>query len=151
MHEDRYQDINISSGNYAFTFVSEGRHGNLVKIVKFKRFENSNTYNLSLGTILNDGSIDYKTISNNGDRNKLLATVAFIISQFLERYPGSSVYITGSDFRRTLLYHRVINYGYSALIQQFDIEGDLSDNDDESDFESFDPKKVYYAFLVQLK
>jgi len=41
-----------------------------------------------LGTILSDGKIDFETITTNGDRNKILATVAHIVSIFMAHYPG---------------------------------------------------------------
>ena len=104
-----------------------------------------------MGTVLENGVIDYTGITNNGDRNRLLATVASIIFTFLEKNPGNAVYLTGSDLRRTLLYQRAINYAYEELIQLFNIEGDISTGEDFSEFEPFDTSKNYYGFRVKRK
>jgi hypothetical protein len=112
MNEDRYFKIRSTADYKTFIFVSEGRHGNLIKIVSFDKVAGlDNTFNLALGTMLPDGEIDFLTITNNGDRNKILVTVAEIVRKFIEKNPDKNVYITGSDSRRTLLYQRAIAYG----------------------------------------
>jgi hypothetical protein len=152
MNEDRYFKTENTPDYRIFTFISEGRHGDLVKIVVFDEIEDKpNTFNLALGTIQPDGEIDFITTSNNGDRNKLLATVAGIVGIFLEHHPGKNVYITGSDNRRTLLYQRAIAYGYNDLIQMFNIYGDASIDSSRGEFELFDKLKTYSGFLVERK
>jgi len=107
MNEDRYFIIRSSSDYSTFVFPSEGRYGVLIKIVSFEEVaELKDTFNLALGTLMPDGEIDFDTLSNNGGRNKILATVAEIVRIFLEYHAGKGVYITGSDPRRTLLYRR---------------------------------------------
>lgn len=150
MNEDRHKQIISSSDYQIFSFVSEGRHGRLTKVVRFDKLLNyNNTYNLALGTVLDNGEIDYQTITNNGDRNKLLTTVAFVAVLFTTNNPGCSIYITGSDKRRTMLYQRAISYGYIDLIEIFNIYGDLSSGDEVTDLEPFDPAKSYSAFLIE--
>ena len=152
MNENRYTQITSTSDYKIFTFISEGRHGKLTKFVRFDKLDYwSDTYNIALGTVLENGVIDYTGITNNGDRNRLLATVASIIFTFLEKNPGNAVYLTGSDLRRTLLYQRAINYAYEELIQLFNIEGDISTGEDFSEFEPFDTSKNYYGFRVKRK
>jgi hypothetical protein len=152
MNENRYKQIISSSDYQIFSFISEGRYGKLTKVVRFDKLLNyDNTYNLALGTVLNNGEVDYQIITNNGDRNKLLATVAFIAVLFTENNPGYSIYISGSDARRTTLYHRAISYGYKELIEIFNIYGDLSSEDEVTDLEPFDPEKSYSAFVVEKK
>jgi len=150
MQQDRYVEIKINRRYSRFEFVSEGRHGSLVKIVSFDEIR-TNIFNLSLGTILPNGEIDFVTITNNGDRNKILATIAAIVGVFLQKHPGKSVYITGSDERRTLLYQRAINYGYHYLNQKFYIYGDISTDSPASKFEEFSKIKNYQGFLVKEK
>jgi len=150
MHEDRYNQIRIDEDFTVFKFISEGRHGNLPKIVSFNEIR-KNIFNLALGTILSNGEIDFETITNNGDRNKILATVARIASIFIEHYPGKSVYITGSDNRRTLLFQRAISYAYDYLEQMFYVYGDISARTPASEFEPFDTAKNYSGFLIEGK
>jgi hypothetical protein len=150
MNNDRYDDIKIARDFRYFTFISWGVHGELIKVVTFSEFPRiKNAFNLSLGTVLPTGEIDYETITNNGDRNKILATVALIVSIFIQQHRGVNVYIAGSDKRRTLLYQRAIAYGYEELKDFFNIYGDFSSEFEESEFEPFNSSKEYSAFLIQ--
>ncbi|HEY8781645.1 MAG TPA: hypothetical protein VIM16_08535 [Mucilaginibacter sp.] len=152
MNEDRYIEIKIDPDYTVFKFVSEGRYGNLTKIVSFDEIEGRvNVFNLALGTILSDGKIDFVTTTNNGDRNKILATVAGIVNIFIKKYPEKNVYIAGSDNRRTMLYQRAIAYGYDELIQIFNLYGDISIDSPVSEFEPFDKTKSYAGFLIEKK
>jgi hypothetical protein len=152
MNEDKYIEIEKSDDYRTFMFFSQGRHGNLAKIVSFDEIaELDNIFNLALGTILPDGKVDFETITNNGDRNKILTTVAGIVGTFIEYNPGKNVYITGSDNRRTLLYQRAIAYGYDELIQIFDIYGDISMGYPRTEFEPFEKERKYRGFLVKRK
>jgi len=152
MNEDRYSEIEKSDDYQTFMFISQGRHGDLVKIVSFDAIIGlDNTFNLALGTMLPGGTMDYDTISNNGDRNKILATVAQIVNIFIEHHPGKNVYITGSDTRRTLLYQRAISYGYDYLVEMFNIYGDVSIYSPITEVEPFDKTKNYSGFLVEGK
>ena len=138
MHEDRYIEVENSSDYRTFTFISNGRHGDLVKIVIFDEItEFNNVFNLALGTILPGGEMDFISVTNNGDRNRILVTVADIVLKFIENHPGKNVYITGNDNRRTLLYQRAIIYGYDELIEVFNIYGDISTGSRRNEFEFF--------------
>ena len=108
-------------------------------------------FNLALGTMMQNGEIDFFTITNNGDRNKILMTVAWIVNIFLERNPGKSVYFTGSDERRTNLYNRSIAYGYEELIKMYHIYGDISLDQYVYEFHRFEKGKLYSGFLVKRK
>jgi len=152
MYEDRYIEIENASDYKTFRFISQGRHGNLLKIVTFDEIPEFNgVFNLALGTILPTGEMDFETVTNNGDRNKILVTVANIVLKFIEMHPGKNVYITGSDYRRTLLYQRAIAYGYDELIEMFNIYGDISTGSRRNEFEPFDKAKSYAGFLIEKK
>jgi hypothetical protein len=152
MHEERYTKIENNWNYRVFTFISQGRHGDLVKIVTFEELVTiNNAFNLSLGTILPNGEIDFDSITNNGDRNKVLATVARTIYVFIEKHPDKDVYITGSDNRRTMLYKRAIVFGYDELIENFDVFGDTSNDEESHKFEPFDNSKNYSGFLIKRK
>ena len=150
MQIDSYSNISTSADYKSFVFISEGRHGQLFKLVRFDELkERANTFNLALGTVSSNGVVDYLGTSNNGDRNKILATVAQITFLFLERYPDKCVYLTGSDQRRTLLYHRAISYGYSELVQLFNIYGYNTRNFYDENFEPFSQRGNYTGFLIE--
>ena len=152
MNEESYFNVRYNSNYRSFIFISNGRHGDLIKMVRFRELKGrKNIFNLSLGTVLPDGRIDYPTTSNNGDRNKIIATVVQITYAFFEKYPEHKIYLTGNDTRRTLLYQRAIIYGYEELIRSFNIYGEISMEDEEDEFELFDKSKTYTGFLIEKK
>lgn len=76
---------------------------------------------LAFGDVRKDGSIDDYSISNNGDRNKILATVAFVIELYLDRYPDRWVSFKGSTPQRMRLYRMAITVNLDVLQLKFDI------------------------------
>jgi len=150
MNRDSYIDIRKSADFKTFAFVSEGRHGKLVKLVKFDELKaRKNTFNLSLGTVLSDGTVDYSTTTNNGDRNKILTTVAEATFIFFDKYPDMKVYLTGSDNRRTVLYQRAISYAYNELTRSFSLYGEILLDSGITDFVPFDKTESYIGFLIE--
>lgn len=107
-----------------------------------------NTYNLALGTIYDKG-VDFESTTNNGDRNKILATVARTVYLFFEKYPDKIIYLTGSDHRRNLLYQRAIAYAYDELTIIYEIYGSTSKEGEETNFEPFDKTQPYSAFVIK--
>ena len=64
MNEDRYTEIKSDPDYTVFRFVNEGRYGRLTKIVRFDKLKRrNNTFNLALGTVLNDGKVDFTSIT----------------------------------------------------------------------------------------
>lgn len=61
------------------------------------------------------------TVSNNGDRNKILATVFKVVDNYTERYPDRWIYITGSTKERTRLYRMAIGINLDELSKTFEI------------------------------
>ena len=49
------------------------------------------------------------TISNNGDAEKILATVVAAVYAFYDQYPTVWILLTGSTASRTRLYQMAIN------------------------------------------
>ena len=105
MNLDQY-DINANPGFLDFEFDSEGPNGIIRKVVRFSP-KNSNgiTYfNLGFGDLdFKTGTINDQSISNNKDRDRILATVASTVSAFTEQYPDAIVYAKGSTPVRTRL------------------------------------------------
>jgi hypothetical protein len=73
-----------------FEFISEGLRGCIIKVVQYTPLHVGNYYNLGFGDRdLQTGLISDRTVSDNGDSKKVLATVAstldfFLISQINE-------------------------------------------------------------------
>ena len=58
-----------------FEFISSGKHGHIRKRILFQPTDMQGVYNLAFGDLSPEGEIDDQTISNNGDRDKILATI----------------------------------------------------------------------------
>ena len=59
-----------------FEFTSEGIKGSIEKLIKFSETTLNRFYNLAFGDKdLETGEINDKVVSNNGDSDKVLATV----------------------------------------------------------------------------
>ena len=101
---DRYE-IEAGTNLTTFEFLSEGTKGQILKIIQFQPMNIDNIYNLAFGDKnLETGSIDDKIVTDNGDTEKVLATVVSAIYAFADYYPDSWIYATGSTVSRTRLY-----------------------------------------------
>ncbi len=130
-----------------FEFISEGKKGIIHKIVKFQPTNLKGLYNLAFGDKdLKTGKIDDKVISNNGDSEKVLATVVSTVYAFTDKYPSAWIYATGSTESRTRLYRIGISNFLEEIRKDFDILGELED-----DWENFNPNTDYKGFLVRRK
>ncbi len=88
-----------------FEFTSEGTKGEIHKIVQFTETNLKDFYNLGFGDKDHEtGEIDDKVITNNGDRQKVLVTVASTVYAFTDKHPNAWIYATGSNLARTRLY-----------------------------------------------
>lgn len=104
-----------------FDFVSIGKKGPIRKRVAFTVTEMDNVYNLVLGDVGEDGEIDDLTVSDNGDRNKVLATVVSIVTSYTNRFPDRWILFQGSTESRTRLYRMAIGLHLEELSVRFEI------------------------------
>ena len=95
--------------------------------------------------------LDGTEISDNGDRNKILATIAATAYRFIDKYPDKKIYLTGSDKTRTRLYQMAINYAFKELSETFKIYGDIEEGLDSYNFRPFTGGVNYTGFLVEKK
>lgn len=106
-----------------YGFDSDGPKGLIPKLVSFTAI-GMNIYNLSFGDVSEEtGEMDDVVRSNNGDRNKVLATIAMTIFDFMSRHPGAHIFIEGNTPARTRLYQMAISYGYFDIAPIFGIRG----------------------------
>jgi hypothetical protein len=152
MNYDHYTNVRFTEDYHLFLFESAGPKGNLKKVVAYSELKDfPNIYNLGLGTIKIDDNgneyIDGNEISNNGDRNKLLSTVAITAFTFTDRYPDKKIYFKGADEVRTRLYQMAINYAYEDLSKKFIILGDLSERAGIFNLQAFERNKNYTGFV----
>lgn len=131
----------------AFEFVSIGSKGKIIKLVQFQETNYKGVYNLGFGDKnIETGEIDDTVISNNGDSEKVLATVVATLYAFLDKHPNALVYATGSTKSRTRLYQIGISKYLDEVGKDFEIEGEINNK-----WHIFEKGKNYDAFLVRLK
>ena len=130
-----------------FKFLSEGRKGAIPKIILFQLTTESSLYNLAFGDYdpITAG-IDDRAISDNGDTEKVLATIVAALYIFFDHHPDTFVYATGSTVARTRLYRMGITRFYDEVQNDFNLYGQVGD-----DFPKFELGKEYCGFLASRK
>jgi len=145
MKMDRYV-LKSESCSTVYRFISEGKNGPIQKLIRFQKTNVPGLYNLAFGDKNADGGIDDLAVSNNGDREKVLATVGSALYKFFDRFPSAFVYAEGSTASRTRLYRMGITKFYKEIIADFYLFGII----DEELYE-FEFGKEYDGFLVLRK
>ena len=130
-----------------FEFISEGQTALIHKLIRYQPTNLKDVYNLAFGDKDHTtGNIDDTVISNNGDSEKVLATVVASVYAFTDKYPDAWIYATGSTKSRTRLYRMGIAKFFSEVNEDFEILGERND-----DWESFRKNVEYEGFLVRRK
>ena len=147
MKLNRYE---FKSGDRFLTyeFLSEGPKGKIQKLIQFS-LVNQDTlfFNLAFGDKnVETGEIDDLVITDNGDSEKVLATVVSAVYAFCDKFPKTWIYATGSTQARTRLYKMGINKYFDIVQEDFEIFG-LTENE----WEPFVKGRNYQAFVVQRK
>lgn len=146
MQIDRYA---LKSGTdlTTFEFVSEGPRGAIHKLIFFQPTNEPDLYNLAFGD--KDpitGDLSDLAVSNNGDTDKVLATVVAALYAFFDHFPEAFVYATGSTPTRTRLYRMGMSRFYADMQRDFYLYGQVGD-----DFPAFEIGKEYDGFLAKRK
>ena len=131
-----------------FEFYSIGKNGKISKIVQYTEMSLKGYFNLGFGDLnLETREIDDEIITNNGDGQKVLATVVSTMYAFTGKNPDVYIYATGSSEARTRLYRMGITNNLEELKKDFYVFG--LRNDEE--FEPFIVGEDYLGFLVKRK
>lgn len=130
-----------------FEFISEGPKGRIPKLIQISPTNVKDMYNLAFGDKdRRTGRINDTIISNNGDSEKVLATVVATVYAFTDKYPDSLIYATGSSSSRTRLYRMGITKYITEVEKDFEVLG-LKGNG----WHPFKKGEEYGAFLVKRK
>jgi hypothetical protein len=132
-----------------FEFYSEGPNGRIKKAVRFLKIvdEDPAFYNLAFGDVSDEtDAIDDSIVSNNNDRDMVLATVAKTVIDFTNIHGNHYVFATGSTPARTRLYQISISALLNEISKDFEVMGFK-----DSRWESFKKNVNYEAFLVKRK
>ena len=140
-------DFELGTGFQEFEFDSIGPKGVIRKVVQYSETNLKDLYNLGFGDKDNKtNKINDLTIPNNGDSQKVLATVASTLLVFTEYFPEASVIAVGATLARTRLYRIGISNNLDAIEKDFHVYG-LKNNK----WHKFAKNIPYDAFLVKRK
>jgi hypothetical protein len=146
MQLNRYPLITAESF-ITFEFISKGPKGEIYKLIAFQETDVANVYNLAFGDKnQHTGKLDDLSITHNSDKEQVLATVAFAVIVFTNRFPDASIYVEGSTAARTRLYQMGISRYHHEIKSEFIILG----LKDES-WEVFQQNVNYDCFVVKRK
>lgn len=129
-----------------YKFLSEGPNGAIKKVVQYQKIDEG-IYNLSFGDWNeSEQSIDDSIRTNNKDRDKVLATVASTIMDFMKYHPEAIIAAKGSTPARTRLYQIGIANNWHSIKEKFYVEGLYNGK-----WEPFKSGRNYQAFSLQAK
>jgi hypothetical protein len=135
--------------SYYYEFFSDGPNGNIKKVVEFYKLEEyeEEVYNLAFGDWdEKDHHFDDLAITNNSDRDKVLATVAATVMEFLQDHPKAIILARGSTKSRTRLYQMGIARLWDQISLLFEIQGNIN-----SVWQPFQKGVNFDAFLLKVK
>lgn len=135
--------------SYYYEFFSDGPNGNFKKVVEFYKLEEyeEEVYNLAFGDWDEKyHHIDDLAVTNNSDRDKVLATVAATVIEFMKDHPQAIILARGITMSRTRLYQMGIARLWDQISLQFEIQGNIN-----SEWELFQKGVNYDAFLLKGK
>lgn len=127
MNYEIYTDLDYTYDFSVVEFLSIGKNGAIPKRIVFTSTELPNVYNLAFGDIKENGEIDDCRISDNGDRNKILATVVKVVNDYTIKYPQHWIIFSGSSKGRTRLYRIAIGINLEELARDFEIYAFIQD------------------------
>ncbi len=140
-------ELSAESSLSIFEFTSIGPKGEIQKIIKFSETHLKDFYNLGFGDKETEtGKLNDKVVSNNGDSDKVLATVVSAVYAFTDLNPNAWVYATGSTKSRTRLYKMGISKYLDKVGNDFEVFGLKDDT-----WILFNKEIEYDAFVVKRK
>ena len=146
MKLDRYE-LKSDETLTTFVFLSEGPKGKIEKLIQFSLVNQNGLYNLAFGDRNPlTGDINDRVVTDNGDSEKVLATVVAAVYAFCDHFPKAWIYATGSTAARTRLYRMGINKYFDIVETDFEIFGQT-----QSEWERYSKGKDYQAFVIQRK
>jgi uncharacterized protein DUF6934 len=146
MNLERYQ-LKAEESLMIFEFTSLGPKGSIPKLIKYSETNLKDLYNLAFGDKdLVSGDINDLAISNNGDSEKVLATVVATVYAFTDMHPEAWIYAMGSTSARTRLYRIGITKYLDQIVKDFQLYGLHND-----EWELFEKRTGYDAFLAKRK
>ena len=145
MHLDTYPVVSDPQ-HREYEFLSAGPKGSIKKVVRYNNVSR-NIFNLSLGDWdekIQDINDDIR--SNNSDKEKVLATVATTVMEFMKHHPNATIFARGNTPAKTRLYRMGINSIWHIISQLYLVEGYA-----DGLWQPFSRQKNYDAFSLKNK
>lgn len=147
---ERYETEDVVGSNpknaLLLSFVSKGirdinklvAYSDIGRQIDFPHKGPLKLYNLGFGDQKGDSlEIDDKADSNNGDMRIVFNTVLHTVPIFFEKYPKSSLFVSGSDSKRTKIYNHFVSKRYETFKEEYTFYG-LDDNKRLRDYAPFE-------------
>lgn len=145
MNLNKYPLVSTNE-HLTYEFLSEGPNGSIKKVVYFEEI-GDNLFNLAFGDWSEfEQGINDKVRSNNHDRDKVMATVAATVIEFIKHYPKAIIFAKGSTPARTRLYQIGIFSNWHEISQLFVIEGLIN-----GVWQPFEKHINYHAFMASVR
>jgi hypothetical protein len=145
MNLEKYA-IESDERHLTYEFFSKGPKGVIKKGILYEEIK-KNVFNLGFGDWNDhDKTIDDNVRSNNNDRDKVLATVAATVIDFVRHHPTALIVAKGATSSRTRLYQMSILANWQQISELFNIEGFRNGK-----WEVFKKGRNYEAFSIQAK
>jgi hypothetical protein len=147
MHLEKYQ-YRTDKKCLNYEFYSYGPKGCIKKGVHFQPdiLNGIPYYNLVFGDIIiDDETVNDQIRSNNADAEKVLATVAVIVIDFINCFPYALVYAQGSTASRTRKYQMGITRLWDEIEPVFEVYGVKTDQT----LEKYQKNVNYEAFWLK--
>src|SRR6266700_2594020 len=133
--------------SYYYEFFSIGPNGSIKKVVEYYLLQEleAEVFNLAFGDWdeINQ-RINDLSVSNNADRDLVLATVAATVADFMNDHPDAIIIAAGSTLSRTRLYQMSIAKLFNDINQNFEIQGYINNA-----WQPFQKGVNYIAFLLK--
>ncbi|MVM41207.1 hypothetical protein GO730_31795 [Spirosoma sp. HMF3257] len=151
MNQEVYS-VDVFNNQTTYYFESVGPRGIIAKVIQFApinrndllEFGMAEVYNLGFGDLDTDSiKIDDLADSRNGDKDKVLTTVARVTLRFLDAYPEATVYATGSTPSRTRQYQMGLSRFYDEIIDAYALYGLTNGR-----WHLFERNRNYQAFVI---
>jgi hypothetical protein len=139
-----YESI-LNGKHLMFWFTSAGRES-IIKVILFRPTSEPDTYEMLLGDLNPDGSIDMEMRSNNGDTEEVLSTAAKSVAFFLSDHAEAKVVIEASTSSRTRLYQIAIGREIEDMGEYLEVSGFDGEN-----LEVFRSGRNYKKFIISLR
>ena len=133
---------------YQYEFFSEGPKGRIRKMIQFQLIVGINgLYNLAFGDWdEEEGIINDSAKSNNGDKQKILITIAQTVFNFMKTNPKATILAQGSTASRTRMYQMGVAAFWIEISEYYFVAGYINDQ-----WENFTERRNYEAFLLMNK